>query len=174
VSTCSLPFLRLAIAVAVLMGLASCAPLALQRISPGESTAEVRQAAGAPSEERILADGTKAWYYVYGPGGWTTYRVRFDPNGRARDVTQVLTEKNFREQLIADKTTRDQVAQAFGKPGLVMTFPNLQQEVWTWRWLDVTIPMKTDAYFDSKTGIVKYYTVYWDPCPRSSLMCAGT
>jgi outer membrane protein assembly factor BamE (lipoprotein component of BamABCDE complex) len=162
------------VAAALIAALAGCGQLALQRISPGESAAEVKRSAGAPSEERTLADGTKAWYYVYGPSGWTTYRVRFGANGGVVDAKQVLTEKNFREELIVNKTTRDQTAQALGKPGLVMQFPNLQEEVWTYRWLDTTIPMKADAHFDLKTGQLKSYNLYWDPCPRASLECMGT
>jgi len=165
---------RAALAAAALAGLAGCAQLALPGVRPGESSVEVRQSAGAPSEERTLADGTKAWYYVAGPGGWTTWRVHFGADDRVADVRQVLSAQSFRESLITDRTSRDGVAQALGRPGLVMTFPNLGEEVWTYRWMDATIPMKIDIHFKAGTGQLTSYNVYWDPCPDMSLMCMGT
>jgi hypothetical protein len=165
---------RALFAAVALAGLAGCAQFALQKIGPGESNTEVRQSAGAPSEERTLPDGTKAWYYVAGPGGWTTYRVHFGADGKVADARQVLTDQSFHESLVANKTTRDEAALALGRPGLVMTFPNLQEEVWTYRWLDVTIPMKLDIHFDKLSGALKSFNSYWDPCPSQSLMCMGT
>jgi hypothetical protein len=148
-----------AIASAALVG---CASLILEGTAPGTPASDLRARAGSPSEERELPGGVKAWYYVNGPCGWTTYRARFDANDRVLDVAQVLTERNFRT-LVANQTTRDQVLQVLGRPGLVSRFPNLGEEVWTYRYRDVTLEMLHDEHFDTATGVLKYYTLYRDP-----------
>jgi hypothetical protein len=165
---------RVLAAAAALAGFAGCAHIALPPINQGESAADVRRAAGPPSQEQTLPDGTKAWFYVNGPAGWTTYRVLFSPEGTVLDSRQVLTGQSFRQYVVPGKSTREQVGQALGPPGLVMRFPNLREEVWTYRWVDSTIWMRTDVHFDASTGVVRSYNAYWDPCPHGTLECMGT
>jgi len=154
--------------------LSGCAELALQKVAQGASADDVRRAAGRPSEELILPDGSKAWYYVAGPTGWTTYRVHFSASDGVLDSRQVLTPQSFQQDLVSGKTTREQAMAALGPPGLIMSFPNLNEVVWTYRWMDVEMPSKMDVHFDATTGVVRYYNTYWDPCPSASIMCAGT
>ncbi len=165
---------RLLIAAGALGAAAGCSQLGVLHVAPGDSQADVRRVAGPPSQERTLADGTTAWFYVYGPSAWTTYRVRFKPNDGVMDSRQVLTARDFQDCLLPGKTTRERAGEQLGPPGLVMRFPNLGEEVWTYRWMDVTLPMKNDVHFDLSSGLVKSYQLYWDPCPYASLMCAGT
>jgi len=158
----ALRLLRRGAALALLSGLLGCA-LNAGRIAPGLSAAEVRSLAGTPTEQRTLPGGVKAWYYEMGPEGWTTYRVRLDANERVLDSEQVLTEKNFRTQLVADSTTREQILEAFGRPALVTRFPNLTEEVWTYRYLDGTREMLNDIHIAAATGVVRTYNLYPDP-----------
>ena len=167
-------FLYRVLATAAVLAVAGCAHIALPPINPGESAADVRRTAGPPSHEAALPDGTKAWFYVNGPSGWTTYRVHFSPDGTVLDSRQVLTAQSFRQYLVPGQTTRDQVEQALGPPGIVMRFPNLREEVWTYRWVDSTIWMRTDVHFDASTGVMRSYNEYWDPCPHGTLNCMGT
>jgi hypothetical protein len=154
---------RFSIGIAMIVfGLLGCAGRVL-RVPPGSSAADVRAAGGTPSEQRALPDGKQAWYYETGPSGWTTYRVVLDANNRVVSSEQVLTEQNFRTQLVVNKTNRREVLDQLGKPGLVSHFPNLAEEVWTYRYLEGTLEMLNDVHFDAATGVVKSYAMYRDP-----------
>jgi len=154
--------LRTTAALALAASLLGCA-LNAGRVVPGSSAADVRALAGSPSEQRSLPDGVKAWYYEMGPEGFTTYRIRLDANDRVLDAEQVLTERNFRASLTAARTTREEVLDAFGRPALVTRFPNLAEEVWTYRYRDGTQEMLNDIHFEAATGIVRSYSLYPDP-----------
>jgi len=143
----------------------------LDRVKPGENISEVERQAGHPTVVRKLADGTSAAYYVHGPGGYTTYRVRYQPNGQVIDGEQLLTESNFRAALVANVTTEQQVEDALGPPGLVTRYPNIGQVVWTYRWMNVQQPFLTDVHFNAQTGAVLTYSMYLDQCQDLSMQC---
>jgi hypothetical protein len=153
---------RRAAVVALASSLLGCS-LNAYRVVPGSSAADVKALAGTPSEQRPLPGGVKAWYYEMGPQGWTTYRVRLDANDRVLDVEQVLTEPNFRTRLTVNSTTRSDMLESFGRPALVTRFPNLAEEVWTYRYLEGTREMLNDIHLEAGTGIVKSYSMYPDP-----------
>jgi len=146
--------------------LGACAQLALEHVPPGATSAEVLARAGAPSEERTLPGGITAWYYESGPFGWTTYRTRFDPAKRLLGVEQVLSDAEFRK-LAPNQSRREDVLDLFGRPALVTRYPNLGEEVWTYRYRDVTLEMLNDDHFDMATGVLRYYTLYRDPAYTS-------
>ena len=64
--------------------------------------------------------------------------------------------------------TKAEVMNTIGRPGLVSTFPNLREEVWTYRFIDGTINKLSDAYFDTGSGLFKYATSYPDPAYHES------
>jgi len=155
-------------ALATAAALAGCVS-GVTRVAPGASAADVRASAGAPTEERELGNGMKAWFYESGPNGWTTYRVRLDGTGHVVDREQVLTEKSFRAELMASKTSRNEVLDRLGRPSYVSRFPNLSEEVWTYRYLDGTLEMLNDVHIDAASGIVRSYSMYRDPAYSVSL-----
>src|SRR3974390_3188213 len=121
------PWLRhpaAAVVAAYIVFAAACSSSMPVRVSPGETTDAVLSSAGPPSTERTLPDGTKALFYVRGPGGFTTYRVRVAQDGRVIDNVQLLTEKNFMDSLIAGKTSERDVLDNLGPPGAVSRHPN--------------------------------------------------
>jgi hypothetical protein len=154
----------------VLIGVAGfvsgCAEVGLQRIPAGTPAAQVMAAAGPPSEQRTLANGVKAWYYESGPLGRTTYRTLFDASDRLIGVEQVLSESHFRT-VVANRSSRDDVLDLFGRPGLIARFPNLGEEVWTYRYRDDTVEMVADDHFDIASGTLRYCTLYPDPAYAS-------
>jgi hypothetical protein len=156
--------------------LTGCALTAFERqaIRPGQSLAEVDGQVGSPSAVSTAADGTRTAWYVYGPGGWHTWRVRYGADGRVTEVRQVLTPDYFSATLKADSTTRATARDTLGPPGLVTRFPNINREVWIYRWLSYTTSMRLDLDFEADTGVLKSWNVYVDPCPRSTLNCMGT
>ena len=144
------------------------------RVVPGQSLPQAVAIAGNPTVQRPMRGGGLASYYVYGPGGWQTWRVLSDADARVTGVRQVLTAANFRDVLKPGVTTRDDVLFELGPPGLETDYPNIGTSVWIYRWMEVTTSMRVDLDFDRTTGILRAYNSYWDPCPRSSLTCMGT
>ena len=154
-------------AMLLLSLLAACHMVLSDRIAPGMTEAEVQGRAGAPTEQRTLADGSTAWYYVNGPQGWTTYRVRFTKEGRVAEVAQVLTIDNFEKRIKPRYTNREQLAQELGRPASIAFFPRMDEEVWQYRYMEQTTEMLCDVHIDEGTGVVKRLDTYRDPAYTS-------
>jgi outer membrane protein assembly factor BamE (lipoprotein component of BamABCDE complex) len=104
----------------------------ISQLKPGVSTAtEVRSVMGNPTFEWKATDGATTWEFARGPEGVVTYMVDFGPDNVMRALRQVLTEEYFAK--IQPGMHRDAVRRLIGRPGQTMPFPNLQEEVWSWR-----------------------------------------
>jgi hypothetical protein len=96
----------------------------------GQSTeADVRAQMGAPGETRVEADGDRVWEYAKGPEGFYTYMVRMGPDGRVKEVTQVLTEERL-ARIVPAKTTRSEVRRLLGRP----SYEDVYGAGLTWSW----------------------------------------
>jgi hypothetical protein len=98
---------------------------------PGQSTeADVRAAMGAPTATRTeAAGGDRVWEYARGAEGFHTYMVRVGPDGRFKELTQVLTEEQL-ARIVPGKTTRSEVRQLLGTP----SFEDRYGVGLTWSW----------------------------------------
>ena len=128
----------------------------------GSTTEAARSRAGGPSERIALPDGGEVWFYAT-PAGFTTWRLQFDAAGRLTDDRQVLTEASFQNSLSVGHSSTAEVRVALGPPVVISRFPNIEKEVWTYRWMEHTLEMLNDVYFDSVTGRLTGWTVYRDP-----------
>jgi outer membrane protein assembly factor BamE (lipoprotein component of BamABCDE complex) len=141
--------------------LAGCAALS-PSIPPGASKAEVEAALGKPVDVLSAPGGEVVWQYPKGPIGQTTYMVTFGADGRAKGLTQVLTWENFAR--IRPGLTRDEVRLMLGRPGGTVTYRNLGEEVWSYRY---QIPVSTNrifnVHFDATTGLVRSTSDQEDP-----------
>lgn len=126
-------------------------------LQPGATAEEVRRQMGKPTEERQLADGGRVFWYVRGPQGFHTYKVVFDRDAKVTSIAQVLTEANFRN-IVADRSTRADVLELIGPPRESMKFPNLAEEVSTWRYQDGTFNKYLHVHF-TPDGVVKRYVL---------------
>lgn len=121
-----------ALAAALLGG---CASYDGRGLVPGTSTAaEAEALMGPPAETRATADGGRVMVFPRAPLGRHTYAVAVGPDGRVRGVEQLLTWANT-EKLLAGTTTRAQVRELLGPPGIVSRLPRQQREVWEYKWL---------------------------------------
>jgi hypothetical protein len=154
--------------VAILAIFAGCAGFRAPSIAPGTPSAEVRSRLGTPSDERTLPGGTKAWDYVQGPKGFTTWRMAFDGSDRVSRVEQLLSVRAF-NALPSGKANRADLMNAVGRPGQISQYPRLGEEVWTYRFMDVSVYMLSDVHFDAGSGVMKYVTSYPDPAYYSSI-----
>ena len=141
--------------------LAGCAALS-PSIPPGASKADVEAALGKPVDVVNAPGGEVVWQYPRGPIGQTTYMVAFGADGRAKGLTQALTWENFAR--IRPGMTRDEVRLALGRPGGTVTYHNLAEEVWSYRY---QIPVSTNrifnVHFDAATGRVRSTSDQDDP-----------
>jgi outer membrane protein assembly factor BamE (lipoprotein component of BamABCDE complex) len=80
-----------------------------------------------------------------------------------------LNEQSF-VPLAPATTTKDDVQRLVGKPLMSMTFPNLGEDVWDYRFLNGTRTYIAEVHFDAQ-GRTKYYTTYPDRCPLGPMGC---
>ncbi len=146
---------------------AGCAQLSIPSTAPGTSATDLRARAGAPTDERSIG-GSKAWDYVQGPQGFTTWRVSFDGSDRVAKVEQILTEARI-TSLNKGRATRDDVTNLLGRPIGVTKYAGGATEVWTYRFMDVLDRKLADVYFDTASGVAKQTTTYLDPAYTSSI-----
>ena len=99
---------------------------------PGRSTeADVRAAMGGPTATRTEG-GDKLWEYATGPEGFHTRLVRIGPDGRVKEVTQLLTEEQF-AKIIPGQTPRAEVRNLLGRPSDETSYR--AGLTWSWRHL---------------------------------------
>jgi outer membrane protein assembly factor BamE (lipoprotein component of BamABCDE complex) len=146
---------------AVIFLIAGCAHIAVQALTPGTSASDVRGRLGAPNDERTI-DGRKAWDYVQGPQGFTTWRVNFDGSDRVASVEQILTERRI-QSLERGKHGKEDILALLGRPAATIQFSAMGEEVWTYRFLDVQERKLGDVHMDGKSGRVKFISTYPDP-----------
>lgn len=128
----------------------------LSAIRPGQTRAdEVRQRYGPPDEEIAQGAAGSIWEYSRQPEGRHCYMVHFDSRGVAREVRQVLNNESYRA--VRDGMSREEIRHLLGKPANVVTFANLQEEVWEWH-VEGDTPLEDtyfDVHFDLTSGGVK-------------------
>ena len=109
--------------------LAGCA--GIDTLMPGQSTqSDVRARFGAPTEVRKDRNGDELWEYSGGAEGPETHLVRIGPDGKVKEVPQLVTQ----ERLLTVRpgsTTKQEVLALLGRPAEErMTGVG---ETWSWR-----------------------------------------
>ena len=115
----------------VALAASSCAT---QGLRPGASEAEVRQAMGPPALEVPGTDGGRQLAFTSGPFGTQTFMVHVGPEGRVRQVEQVLDDSRF--HAIQPGMTREELLRHIGPPYQTLRFDNLRQTAWDYRFRD--------------------------------------
>ena len=142
--------LHRAAALLVLILAAGCANFSA--ISPGDSAPTVEARVGAPGTVWKNADGSEVWEYPLGPSGVQTFMIDIGPDRTVRAVRQVLREEYFSK--VVPGMSRDEVRRLLGRPKEVWYFPARDEEVWTWRYLEVNYRL-FNVLFDRTSGMVR-------------------
>jgi len=121
-------------------------------ISPGDSAPTVEARLGPPGTVWKNADGSEAWEYPMGPTGVQTFMIDIGPDRAVRAVRQVLTEEYFAK--VVAGMSREDVRRLLGRPKEVWYFPARDEEVWTWRYLEVNYRF-FNVLFDRASGTVR-------------------
>ena len=141
---------RAAALIALSLLAAGCANFSA--ISPGESALTVEARVGPPGTVWKNADGSEAWEYPMGPTGVQTFMIDIGPDRAVRAVRQVLTEEYFAK--VVAGMSREDVRRLLGRPKEVWYFPARDEEVWTWRYLEVNYRF-FNVLFDRASGTVR-------------------
>jgi outer membrane protein assembly factor BamE (lipoprotein component of BamABCDE complex) len=146
---------------ALALFITGCATLS-PSIPPGASKADVEMVLGKPVDVVTAPGGEVVWQYPRGPVGQTTYMVAFGVDGRAKGIRQALTWENLAG--IRPGMTRDEVRLALGRPGGTVTYRNLGEEVWSYRYqIPVSSNLIFNVHFDAATGKVRSTSEQIDP-----------
>jgi hypothetical protein len=121
-------------------------------ISPGDSALTVEARVGAPGTVWKNADGSEVWEYPMGPSGVQTFMIDIGPDRAVRAVRQALTEEYFAK--VVAGMSREDVRRLLGRPKEVWYFPARDEEVWTWRYLEVNYRF-FNVLFDRTSGTVR-------------------
>lgn len=133
-----------AIALAALVG---CDAARVARLQVGVSTeADVRREFGEPASVVNEPDGARTLEYPRQPEGQENWFITLGPDGRVRDIRQVLTPAGF-SRIVAGMD-KAEVRRALGRPAAVRTFALQRGEVWDWRYADGGQALMFSVTFD--------------------------
>ncbi|HZW21150.1 outer membrane protein assembly factor BamE domain-containing protein [Noviherbaspirillum sp.] len=125
----------------------------LDKLARGVSSeADVRLVMGQPETVWEEDDGTRNLQYPKGPEGVRTWEFTIDKSGKLKDYRQLLTKENFSK--VTQGMSRDEVRRLLGKPRTVAQFKLKNEEVWDWRYQDMTMPRLFNVHFDMSSGKV--------------------
>jgi hypothetical protein len=147
--------LRFIVSALAALAFAGCAAMRTPSIAPGASISDVEASMGKPIAVVKAPDGDSVWQYPRGPFGQQTYMVRFGADQRVKSFTQALTFANLAK--VQNGMTKDEIRLLLGYPTMeVITYRNLNQEAWSYRYL---IPAADNriftVLFDVTTGRVR-------------------
>ena len=143
----------------------------------GASTQEVEAKLGKPKNPVDAPGGETVWQYPTGPMGQRTYMVRFGSDRRVKSVSQALTLETFaqiRPGMSGDdiRMLLDQVGRLawilvrllLGPPGEVVTYRNLRENVWSYRYQPGAGENRIfNVHFDASSGLVRSTSEQEDP-----------
>jgi hypothetical protein len=141
--------------------LAGCAADPQRNISAGMSEGEVGSRLGNPVAAGRLASGEQYRDYSRQPFGYTISRVTFTPEGRVRDVRNLLTEDNFKN-LHTGMTPEEVIATVGPSAPSERRAYGGGTKSWTYRYYDLGVTKLLNVIFDASDRLVSHYTE-WDP-----------
>lgn len=140
---------------ALLLG--GCAAYSGQGLKPGNDRLEnVLHVMGQPAMRWQNADGSAQLAYPRGPMGFHTYMVHIGPDGKLRQIENVMDQKSF-ARLQADMT-KEEVLYILGPsfPGWTAYFKARDELVWEWRYCDAwNEAARFDVLFDNSKATVR-------------------
>ena len=122
---------------------------------PGETReADVIARYGPPSDQWTLPDGSRVFMYADTPMGYGSTRITVDRDSVVRSVEPVINEAHFAR--LRPGMTKEDVRHELGRPGEVARYPLLNEDVWSWRYVEFgNRRMFFNAHFDAN-GYFKY------------------
>jgi Small protein A (tmRNA-binding) len=145
------------LAAALLLGACASAGYSGSDLRPGEARLDdVLRAMGQPALRWQSADGSQQLAYPRGPWGVHTYMVHLGPDGRLKQIENVMDPDAFAR--IKPGMSKEEVLRALGPPypGWTAYFPARDELVWEWRYCDPwSEAARFDVLFDGSKGTVR-------------------
>jgi hypothetical protein len=139
------------LAIVLLAG--ACASYDGSSLRAGASTeADARSVMGTPGHEYVAADGTRGLLFPRGPLGTQTFAVEVAPDGKVRDVRQVLNDGTFGR--IRPGMTQKEVLDLIGPPGETMHFARTNTTSWDYRYVDTWGYLSIFSVISDANGVV--------------------
>jgi len=148
------------LSVLAFLTLAACAEFTT--LTPGVSREQdVIARFGTPAQVQRLPDGSRVLDFPRQPEGMENWRVTLAPDGTVRNVEQLVDEPTFAK--VVPGLSRSQVLQLLGRPSEEKGYPNLGEDVLSWRYLEFgNRRMFFNAHFGTD-GRMKYTSRNPDP-----------
>lgn len=161
------------VAVAAAVLLAACASYSGRGLQPGVSGLdEVLAVMGQPAMQWREPDGSLQLSYPRGPAGYHSFMVRIAPDGRLREVENVMDMKAFaRIQPGMDEAA---VLRTLGPPVPAWTvyFKARRERVWEWRYCDDwNNAARFDVLFDGDSRRVRSTLSWRETCLNGPCFC---
>ena len=153
--------MKLAYSALLLAALVGCAANPQRNISPGMTGSEVSAALGKPVASGRLPGGEEYWDYSQQPFGYRIDRVTFAPDGRVREVRNLLTEQNIKN-LHAGMTPAEVLAVVGPSPASEQRAYAGGTKSWSYRYRDVEVIKLLHVIFGPDDRVQHFYTE-WDP-----------
>lgn len=135
-------------AAVTLVALVGCDAQKVARLQVGVSTeADVRREFGEPAAVFRDGDGAQTFEYPRQPEGQENWFVTLGPDGKLRELRQVLTPASF--ALVAAGMDKAQVRRLLGRPAKAQAFELKREEVWDWRYADAGQARMFSVTFDA-------------------------
>lgn len=158
--------------------LCACAAYSGTGLKPGEDRLEnILHVMGEPAMRWQDADGSLQLAYPQGPMGYHTYMVRIGPDGKLRQIKNVLDEKTFAR--INAGMTKEEVLRILGPPfsGWTEYFKARDELAWEWSYCDIwNEGARFNVLFDNSKGTVRSTLSVTEAqkglCGEGSCMCS--
>jgi outer membrane protein assembly factor BamE (lipoprotein component of BamABCDE complex) len=141
--------------------LAGCASDPRYDVSAGMTAADVSSRVGKPVAAGRLPGGEEYWDYSSQPFGYTIERVTFAPDGRVREVRNLLTEDNIKG-LRAGMSAQAVVAVVGPSALSERRVYGGGTKSWSYRYDDGGVKKLLHVIFDTQDRVLTHYTE-WDP-----------
>lgn len=130
-------------------------------IASGMSSAEVGSRFGKPVATGRLPSGEEYWDYTTQPFGYRNERVVFSPEGRVREVHNLLTEENIKGLHAGMSGNEVAVLVGPSAPSERRSYAGGTKS-WSYRYDDLGVKKLLHVIFDAGDRLVYHYTE-WDP-----------
>jgi len=158
--------------LAVLLG--ACASYNGRGLKPGVDKLEnVLQVMGQPAMRWQDPDGAVQLAYPRGPMGYHTYMVHIGPDGKLRQIENVLDEKNFAR--IQPGMSKEDVLHIIGPSYARWTayFKARDELAWEWRYCDAwNAAARLYVLFDNSKGTVRKSFSITESCGLGQCICS--
>jgi hypothetical protein len=137
-----------------------------ERVPLGATRAEIESRLGQPTGVYALADGTRLQYSRQ-PAGQQVYNLDLSPDGRLRQVEQVM-DAGWLQRIEVDRWTRETTLINLGRPALIERVASWDGDIWTYRFQETTGSRQVHLHLDG-AGVVRRVMFTDEPMPDDAL-----